>query len=70
VPTGQRLESHFISANRTAIRILGFKPDEVVGTVGMSLVADVRHGQGPSASQRRARRAYPGHPSRPFSELV
>jgi PAS domain S-box-containing protein len=34
------LESHFISANRTAIRILGLKPDEVVGTVGMSLVAD------------------------------
>src|SRR6516164_3429549 len=34
------LESRFISANRTAIRILGLKPDEVVGTVGMSLVAD------------------------------
>jgi PAS domain S-box-containing protein len=33
-------QSHFISANRTAIRILGLKPDEVVGTVGMSLVAD------------------------------
>jgi PAS domain S-box-containing protein len=34
------LESRFISANRAAIRILGLKPDEVVGTVGMSLVAD------------------------------
>jgi PAS domain S-box-containing protein len=34
------LESRFISANRTAIRILGLNPDEVVGTVGMSLVAD------------------------------
>jgi PAS domain S-box-containing protein len=34
------LESRFISANQAAIRILGLKPDEVVGTVGMSLVAD------------------------------
>src|SRR6516164_5652310 len=34
------LESRFISANHAAIRILGLKPDEVVGTVGMSLVAD------------------------------
>jgi PAS domain S-box-containing protein len=34
------LESRFISANRAAIRILGLKPDEVAGTVGMSLVAD------------------------------
>jgi PAS domain S-box-containing protein len=34
------LESRFISANRTAIRILGLKPDEVVGTIGKSLVAD------------------------------
>jgi PAS domain S-box-containing protein len=34
------LESRFLSANRAAIRILGLKPDEVVGTVGMSLVAD------------------------------
>ena len=34
------LESRFISANRAAIQILGLKPDEVVGTVGMSLVAD------------------------------
>jgi PAS domain S-box-containing protein len=34
------LESRFISANRTAMQILGLKPDEVVGTVGMSLVAN------------------------------
>jgi formate hydrogenlyase transcriptional activator len=46
------LESRFISANRAAIRILGLKPDEVVGTIGMSLVADT-----PEA-QRRARDAF------------
>jgi PAS domain S-box-containing protein len=34
------LESRFISANRAALRILGLKPKEVAGTVGMSLVAD------------------------------
>jgi PAS domain S-box-containing protein len=34
------LESRFVTANRAAIRILGLKTDEVVGTVGMSLVAD------------------------------
>jgi PAS domain S-box-containing protein len=34
------LESRFISANRAAIHILGLRPDEVAGTVGMSLVAD------------------------------
>jgi formate hydrogenlyase transcriptional activator len=34
------LRSRFQSANRAAIRILGLKADEVVGTVGMSLVAD------------------------------
>lgn len=34
------LESRFISANQAAIRLLGLKPDEVAGTVGMSLVAD------------------------------
>jgi PAS domain S-box-containing protein len=32
------LESRFISANRAARRILGLKPEEVVGTVGLSLV--------------------------------
>jgi PAS domain S-box-containing protein len=34
------LDSRFITANRAAIRMLGLKPDEVVGTLGMSLVAD------------------------------
>jgi PAS domain S-box-containing protein len=32
------LQSRFISANRAAQRILGIKPEEVVGTVGLSLV--------------------------------
>jgi formate hydrogenlyase transcriptional activator len=45
------LESRFISANQAALRILGLKPDEVAGTLGMSLVADT-----PDA-QRRAREA-------------
>ena len=34
------LESRLISANRAALRILGIKPDEVAGFVGMSLVPD------------------------------
>jgi PAS domain S-box-containing protein len=34
------LDSRFINANRTAMRILGLKPEEVTGTLGMSLVAD------------------------------
>jgi PAS domain S-box-containing protein len=34
------LESRFISANRAAQRILGIKPEEVLGTVGLSLVPD------------------------------
>src|SRR6516162_3438788 len=34
------LESRFISANRAAQRILGLKPEEVVGCVGLSLVPD------------------------------
>jgi formate hydrogenlyase transcriptional activator len=46
------LQSRFISANRAAIRILGLKPDEVVGTIGMSLVAAT-----PEA-QRRVREAF------------
>jgi formate hydrogenlyase transcriptional activator len=45
------LESRFISANRAAIRILGLKPDEVVGTVGLSLAADTPD------NQRRIREA-------------
>ena len=32
------LESRFISANRAAMRILGIKPHEVAGTVGMSFI--------------------------------
>jgi formate hydrogenlyase transcriptional activator len=46
------LESRFIAANRAALRILGVRPDEVVGTVGMSLVPDT-----PDA-QRRVREAF------------
>ena len=34
------LESRFISANRAAQRILGIKPEEVAGIVGLSLVPD------------------------------
>jgi PAS domain S-box-containing protein len=34
------LESRFISANRAAQQILGIKPEEVPGTVGLSLVPD------------------------------
>jgi formate hydrogenlyase transcriptional activator len=45
------LESRFLSANRAALKILGLKPDEVAGTVGLSLIANT-----PDA-QRRAREA-------------
>jgi formate hydrogenlyase transcriptional activator len=45
------LESRFISANRAAIRILGIKPEEVTGLVGMSLVPDTFD------AQRRAHEA-------------
>ncbi|MBT8078113.1 MAG: sigma 54-interacting transcriptional regulator [Gammaproteobacteria bacterium] len=41
------LESRFIRANRTAIRTLGLKPEEAVGTLGISLVPDT-----PSAKRR------------------
>lgn len=34
------MESRFISANRAALRILGIKPEEVPGIVGLSLVSD------------------------------
>ena len=34
------LESRFISANRAAQRLLGIKPEEVTGTIGLSLVPD------------------------------
>jgi formate hydrogenlyase transcriptional activator len=46
------LQSRFITANRAALRILGLKPDEVVGTVGIALVPDT-----PDA-QRRVREAF------------
>jgi formate hydrogenlyase transcriptional activator len=46
------LESRFLRANKTALRILGVKPEEVVGFVGMSLIA-----KNPEA-QRRVREAF------------
>jgi PAS domain S-box-containing protein len=46
------LESRFIAANRTAMQILGLKPDEVAGTAGMSLVADT------PGNMRRVRGAF------------
>lgn len=46
------LESRFINANRAALRILGLKPEEVPGTVGMSFVPDT-----PDA-QRRVKEAF------------
>ncbi|MBI1853147.1 MAG: sigma 54-interacting transcriptional regulator [Planctomycetes bacterium] len=46
------LESRFIRANRAAMRILGLKPEEVVGNVGISMVPDT-----PDA-QRRVREAF------------
>lgn len=46
------LESRFISANRAALRILGIKPEEVEGMVGISLVPDT-----PDA-QRRVKEAF------------
>ena len=46
------LQSRFISANRAALRILGIKPEEVPGLVGMSLVPDT-----PDA-QRRVQEAF------------
>jgi formate hydrogenlyase transcriptional activator len=46
------LESRFISANQAALRILGITPQQVPGTVGMSLVPDT-----PEA-QRRVKEAF------------
>ncbi len=46
------LQSRFISANRAAQRILGIKPEEVPGLVGISLVSDT-----PDA-QRRVQEAF------------
>ncbi len=39
------LESRFVSANRAAMRILGIKPEEVAGTLGMSLVPETTDAQ-------------------------
>ncbi len=39
------LDSRFIEANRTAIRILGLKPEEVAGMTGKSLVPDTPEAQ-------------------------
>jgi len=38
-------ESRFLAANRAALRILGVKPEEVAGMVGMSLVPDTPEAQ-------------------------
>jgi PAS domain S-box-containing protein len=46
------LQSRFIAANRAALRILGVKPEDAAGTVGMSLVPDT-----PEA-QRRVKEAF------------
>jgi formate hydrogenlyase transcriptional activator len=39
------LDSHFIRANRTALRVLGVKPEEVPGLFGSSLVPDTPDAQ-------------------------
>lgn len=41
------LDSRIIQANRTAMRILGLKPEEVAGTFGESLVDDSRRDRTP-----------------------
>ncbi len=41
----EELDSRIIRANRTAIRVLGLKPEEVVGTMGVSLVPDTPEAQ-------------------------
>jgi formate hydrogenlyase transcriptional activator len=46
------LDSRFIRANRAALRILGIKPEEAVGTIGKTLVADTPD------NQRRLREAF------------
>ncbi|HEV8070529.1 MAG TPA: sigma 54-interacting transcriptional regulator [Planctomycetaceae bacterium] len=46
------IDSRFIKANQAAIRILGLKPEEVAGTLGMSLVAETPE------NQRRIREAF------------
>lgn len=39
------MDSRFIQANHAALRILGIKPEEAVGTIGKSLVADTPDNQ-------------------------
>ncbi len=46
------MDSRFVSANRTATRILGISPEEVPGTVGMSFVPDTQE------AQRRVKSAF------------
>lgn len=46
------MESRFIRANRAALRILGIRAEEAVGTIGMSLIPDT-----PEA-QRRVKEAF------------
>ena len=46
------LDSRFIKANTAAISLLGLKPEEVAGTLGLSLVADEPE------NQRRIREAF------------
>ena len=41
----QGLDSRFIQANQTAMRILGLKPEEVVGAFGRSLVPETSDAQ-------------------------
>ncbi|HEY2589592.1 MAG TPA: sigma 54-interacting transcriptional regulator [Tepidisphaeraceae bacterium] len=48
----ENMQSGFLRANRAALRILGIQPEEAVGTVGMSLVANT-----PEA-QRRVKEAF------------
>jgi formate hydrogenlyase transcriptional activator len=49
----QSFDTRIIRANRTALRILGVKPGEIEGTVGMTFLADTPEGQ------RLAREAVP-----------
>ena len=46
------LDSKFIRANRAALRILGIKPEEAVGTIGKTLVANTPE------NQRRLKEAF------------
>ncbi|AMV27410.1 Formate hydrogenlyase transcriptional activator [Gemmata sp. SH-PL17] len=70
------LDSRFLRANRAALRMLGLKPEEAVGTLGRSLVADtvdmrtkvnaafgeLERGTEPGAVVIELRRRSDGHP--------